>query len=74
MSATDEVRALLTDAGILWADVISSCKRTVWLPDDGQPAVCYYDELPNGITSFIAQMASPEQAVAATLSIREVVQ
>ena len=72
MSATDDLRALLTNSGFLWADVISKCKRTLWLPDDGSPVVCYFDELPNGLTSFIAQMATPEQAVAATIAIKGV--
>ena len=73
MTATDEVRARLTDAGILWADVISNCKRTVWRPGNDGPVVCYYDELPSGVTVLTAQMADPGQAVAATLAIREAV-
>lgn len=32
VTATDEMRRLLTEDGILWADVASSCRRTLWRP------------------------------------------
>ena len=72
MSATEQVRKLLTDFGILWADVISNCKRTMWRPGNDGPVICYFDELPSGATAFTAQMASPQQAVVATIAIKEV--
>lgn len=72
MSATDEVRALLTDSGTLWANVISNCKRTLWRPGNDGSVVCYFDEMPSGVTVFTAQMVSPGQALAATNAIGEV--
>lgn len=64
MSATDELRRMLDERGVKWADLFDeSMMHTVW-----NGAECWFTEFPDGWTGLcVSKRCTPAQAVEATL-------
>ena len=71
MSATTELRRMLDERGVEWADIATGCKRshiTLWRDADGMEWQ-YYEDTRTGWTLLQCRRdyLTPEQAIEATL-------